>query len=174
LRDLFLRRAAEGMRADRKRCIQFTITQNLYLARAPMHHAAFAQGFRTHHIACAEDLERLEIHNRIFFAERVVKTALGYAAMQRHLAALKTRPLRISLAGLLSFVSCTGSFRELRTNAPAHPHLAVAGAARRPQICQSYRHDCLNPSRSLWSPLKKVLPLFHHNYQMAHLIHHTT
>ncbi len=86
-----------------------------------MHHAAFAQGFRSHHIACGENLERLEIHNRIFFAERVVKAALGYAAMQGHLAALKARPLRISLAGLLSFVSCTGSFRAASNQCPGQP-----------------------------------------------------
>jgi len=99
-----------------------------------MHHAAFAQGLRSHHIARCERFQRFEIHNCILFAERIVKAALRYAAMQGHLAALKAGPLRISFAGLLPFVSRTGSFRELRTDAPAHPHLAVAGATRRPQI----------------------------------------
>ena len=56
--------------------------------------------------------------------------------MQRHLAALKTGTPRIALARFLALVSRARSLAELRADAAADAHLAVARAARRPQIRQ--------------------------------------
>ncbi len=98
--------------------------------------------------------------------KRVVKAALGNAPVQRHLAALKTGAARKSLARFLTLVAGSGGLAQLRADAPANAHLAVARAARADA-------DSIDVTAMLASiPGYENLRSLHDDDQVAHLVHH--
>src|SRR5262249_54807355 len=90
-----------------------------------------AQQIRRDRFAGREDVELFQIQNGIFGAERIVKSALGHAAMQRHLTALKAATSRISTTRFLAFVAGAGGLAELRTHGAADANFLDARTARR-------------------------------------------
>src|SRR5271170_1652866 len=65
-----------------------------------------------------------QIHDVEFFAEDVGETALGHAAMERHLAAFKATHHARTAARTLAFVSAGGGFAHAGTHAAADALLA--------------------------------------------------
>src|SRR5579859_190740 len=133
-RNLVLGRGAEGLRVNRELVLQFAVAQNFYRIRGAAHKTVRAQQFRCHRFARGEDIQLFHVDDGISHAKRIMKPALRHAAVQRHLAAFKTAPARIATTRLLALVAGTGSLAQFRAHAAPHTHLAVARAARRPQI----------------------------------------
>src|SRR5258707_12880335 len=127
--NFFLCGRAEGMRVNGKLCREFAIAKNLYAIAAAANEPVRAQQLWRYRFAGRKDVQFRKVQNRILDAERVVKAALGHAAMQRHLAAFKSAAARIAAAGFFSLVAGTGSIAPLGAHAPAVAHLAVTPAA---------------------------------------------
>src|SRR6266481_8543740 len=132
--DLFLGGGAEGMRVNRDLGGQLAIAENLYAIAAAANESVRTQQLRRNGFARRKNVQFFQVQDRIFDAERVVKAALGHAAMQRHLAAFKSAAARIAAAGFLSLVAGTGSLAELGAHAAANAHLAMTRANGRTQI----------------------------------------
>src|SRR5258706_15601664 len=76
--------------------------------------------------AVVEALEVGEVHDRVDLLEDVGKSALGQAAMQRHLSAFESAHAREAAAGLLSLFTASGGLAVARTWAAADALLRVA------------------------------------------------
>src|SRR5437764_3206605 len=109
--------------------LQFTIAQNFYLLlRADK--AVRAKQIGSHRLAGRKCIQILQIDDRKRFSKGAAKTALGNAAMQRHLSAFKAATARITATGLLSFVAFAGSPPKLGADTAADTHFALARTAR--------------------------------------------
>src|SRR6266851_5671498 len=140
--DLFLAGRAEGMRVNGDLGGQLAIAENFYAIAAAANESVRAQQFRRNGFAGRKNVQFFQVQDRIFDAERVVKAALGHAAMQRHLAAFKSAAARIAAAGFLSLIAGTGSLAELGAHAAADAHLAMTRADGRTQIRETRESEC--------------------------------
>src|ERR1035438_2876763 len=93
--DFFFCGRTECLSVNSELNFEFTITENFNGILGAADEAMRTQKFRGHGFAGGEHVEFLEIDDGIIQFKRVVKTAFGDAAMQRHLAALKTTATRI-------------------------------------------------------------------------------
>src|SRR5260370_29117353 len=107
--DLFLGGRAEGMRVNGDLGGQLAIAENFYAIAAAANESLRAQQLRRYRLAGRKNVQFRNVQNRLFDAERVVKAALGHAAMQRHLSAFKSAAARIAAAGFFSLIAATGS-----------------------------------------------------------------
>src|SRR5579884_3195632 len=122
------------MRVHSKLVFELDIAKNLDAAAVAADKTVSAEQIGRDGFAGGKRIELFDVDDGVFDGERVVKAALGHAAMQRHLAAFKAATTRIAAARLLSLVAGSGRFAELRAHAAADAHLAMARAARGPQI----------------------------------------
>src|SRR6267143_2426940 len=136
LGNLVLCRRAEGMRVNGQLAGQLAITQHLDGIRGAADKAVRAKQFRSNRFAGWKNVQFFQIDDRIGHAERIVKTALGHAPVQRHLPALKSTAARISSPRFLPFVAGACGFAEFGADTAAHAHFFLARARRRLQICQ--------------------------------------
>ena len=141
LGDFFLGRRAECMRVNGQLGLQFAIAQNLDGIRGAANEAVGAQQFRRHRFAGGKHVQFLHVHHGIVHFERIVKAALGHAAVQRHLAAFKTAAARIAAARFLSLVAGARRLAELRADTAANAHSCVARTLRGAQIRKMYSCD---------------------------------
>src|SRR5260370_5314914 len=139
--DLFLGGRAEGMRVNGKVCRELAIAGNFYAIVAAANEPVRAQQLRRYRLAGRKNVQFCKVQNRIFDAERVVKAALGHAAMQRHLAVFKSAAARIAAAGFLSLVAGTGSFAQLGAHAATDAHLAMTRADRWTKIRETRKSE---------------------------------
>src|SRR6266436_1333625 len=139
--NFFLGGRAEGMRVNGPLGRELAIAENLYAIVAATNEPVCPQQLRRNRFAGRKDVQFRKVQNRILDAERVVKAALGHAAMQRHLAAFKSAAARIAAAGFLSLVAGTGSFAQLGAHAAADAHLAMARADRWTKIRETRKSE---------------------------------
>src|SRR5208337_652715 len=132
LGDLFLGRRAECVGVNGELGLQLAIAQNLDGVRGAAHKTMRAQEFRRHRLARGKHVEFLEVDDGILHPERIVEPALRDAPVQRHLPAFKAAPPRIAAPRLLALIALSRSSPELRADAAAHTHLALARALGRP------------------------------------------
>src|SRR6266851_5317644 len=132
--NFFLGGRAECVRVNGDLGGQLAIAENFYAIAAAANEPVRAQQLRRYRFAGRKNVQFFQVQDRVFDAERVVKAALGHAAMQRHLAAFESAAARIAAAGFLSLVAGTGSLAELGAHAAADAHLAMTRADRRTQI----------------------------------------
>src|SRR5262249_61719874 len=95
------------MRANGELRLELAIAQNLDRVRSA-HKAVRAEQVRRHGFSCGEHVEFFEIDDRKRRTKRIVKSALRNAAVQRHLAALKSAAARIAAAGCVAVVGGGG------------------------------------------------------------------
>src|ERR1019366_2735672 len=129
--DFFARGRAEGMRVNGESDFQFTITKNFDFTGGAPNEFMRAKQFRRYGFTGGKSVQRFNIHDREFFRTRIVKSALGNAAMQRHLAAFKSAAHLVAGAGLLSFAALAGGAAELGADTAANANLLVARALGR-------------------------------------------
>src|SRR6202140_4989670 len=132
--DLILSGRAERVRVDRELRGQLAVAENLDPVVAAPHESVGAQQLRRHCLSRRKNVQFRQVQNRIIDSERIVKAALGHAAMQRHLPAFKPTAPGITAPRFLPFVAGTGSLPQLRADSPAHAHLAMARAPGRTQV----------------------------------------
>src|SRR5256885_16678679 len=99
---------------------ELTIAENFHALELAANEAVGAEEVGGHRFSSRENVERFQIEHGVFLAERIVETALGHAAVQRHLAAFKSATARIAAAGLLAFVAGASGFAALGSHAPAN------------------------------------------------------
>src|ERR1700731_3799577 len=99
--NLVLGRSAESMRVNRELGRQFAVAQNLDGIGYPAHKTMRAEQIRRHRFALGKNVQLFQIHDRVRHAERIMKSALRHAPVQRHLAAFKPATARIAAAGFL-------------------------------------------------------------------------
>ncbi len=92
----------------------------------------------------AKMLSRLDVQDGEILAEKGCESRAWGCAGARASGRPQSRGARKSLAGFLALVARSRGLAQLRADAAANAHLAVAGAARRLQIGQIYRHAGLN------------------------------
>src|SRR5580704_11564706 len=109
LGNLFLGRRAERMRVNSQLAGQFAIAKDFDRVGGAANETMSAEQFRRYRFAGWKNIQFFQVDDRVAHAKRIVKTALGHAAMQRHLAAFKATTARIATAGLLSLVAGAGS-----------------------------------------------------------------
>src|SRR6202047_3494308 len=141
LRDLVLGGRAEGMRVNRQFRGQLAVAQNLDPVVAAPNESVGAQQFWRYRFSRRENVQILQVQNRIFDAERVVEAALGHPPMQRHLPAFKSAPPRIAAPRFLPFVAGAGRLAQLRSDAPAPTPLAMTRAPGWMQIRQACERE---------------------------------
>src|SRR5207245_1408356 len=118
LGDFILGGGAESVSVHGELIFQFAITQNFYLLLGA-DKAVRAKNFRSNGFAGRKHIQILDVDHVKSDAKRAAKSALGNAAVQRHLSALKTAATGISATGLLPFVALTGSSAQLRAHTAA-------------------------------------------------------
>ena len=101
------------MRVNGKFRGQFTISKNLDHVLGTANEAMRAEKIGSHGFAGRKNIELFQVDHGIGEAKRIVKSAFGHTAMQRHLTAFKSTPARITAARLLSLIAGAGSFAEL-------------------------------------------------------------
>src|SRR5215469_7981065 len=104
--------------------LEFAIPENLDRIRRPAYKSVSTQQFRSHRLPRGKHIEFLEIHHRVRNSKQIVKPALRYAPVQRHLPAFKSSTPRITAPGLLSLVAGARRLAEFRADPAAHAHLA--------------------------------------------------
>src|SRR5689334_24458766 len=95
-----------------------------------------AKQIRRHRFTSRKNVEFFQIDDRETRSKRIVESALGNAAMQRHLAAFKTAAARIAATRLLPLVAGAGRLAKLGADTTADAHFTVARATRRAQRFQ--------------------------------------
>src|ERR1700732_1971472 len=108
LGDLVLGGRTERVRMNRQFRGQLAVAQNLDPVVAAANEPMRAQQFRRYRFSRRENIQILQVQNRVFDAERIVKAALGHTAMQWHLPAFKSAPPRIAEPRFLPFVAGAG------------------------------------------------------------------
>ena len=130
--DLRLGRGAECMGANGQLSCQFTVAENLD-ASALCHWPGQRCAERLIHArAVFELIQRFQIHRDVTRGmARVVETALGDAANERHLTTFETDADRAAGAGGLAFATATAGFAVTAGFTLAEPLAAVLGARTR-------------------------------------------
>src|SRR5713101_4398146 len=133
-------RRAEGMRAEVQLFRQLAVAQNLDALPAAVRQASPLQRFDIDARALVEPVQRLQIHRRVARGvTRIVETAFGEAADERHLTAFETDADRAAGAGRLPLAAATGGFAVAAGFALAEPFAAMLGARTRSQIMQTHK-----------------------------------
>src|SRR5580692_1659967 len=101
------------MRVNRELGGQLVVAENLDAVGLAADEAMRAKQLGRYRFAGRKNVQFFQVQNGVGDAERIVKTALGHAAMQRHLAALKTPAARIAASGFLAFVAGASGLAEL-------------------------------------------------------------
>src|SRR5271154_4106467 len=101
------------MRMNRELSRQLAVAENLDAIGLAADEAVRAKQVGRYRLAGRKNIEFFQVQDGVGDAERIVKTALGHAAMQRHLAALKTPAARIAAAGFLALVAGASGLAEL-------------------------------------------------------------
>src|ERR1035437_1411091 len=134
-RDLFRRLAAELVRPNRQRLADLAAGEHLERAHGPLHEAALAQELRRHDRAGLEPrAERVEVHDVVLDAERVVEAALGHAPVQRHLAAFEPALVVKARARFRALVAAPGRLAVARALAAPDALLRMFHALGRAEI----------------------------------------
>src|SRR6266850_4385176 len=136
LGNLFLGRRAEGMRVNGQLAGQLAVAEDLNGIRRAAYKAVGAKQFWSDRLAGWKNVQFFQVHDRVRHAKRIVKTALGHAAVQWHLPAFKPTAARITAPGFLPLVAGAGGLAKFGADAAAHAHLFLARAHRRVQIRQ--------------------------------------
>src|SRR5262249_22767358 len=91
------------------------------------------------------EAERVQVHDFVGYAERVMEPAFGHAPVQRHLAALEPALELEARTRLRALVAATRGLAVARSLAAADALLRVLGPDRRAQIVQRHRPTPLPP-----------------------------
>src|ERR1700683_90050 len=137
--DFLFRRCAERVGVNGELGGQLAIAENLDAIGLAADEAVRTKQIGSHGLTSRKNIEFVQIENRVGDAKWIVKSALGHAAMQRHLAALKTSAARIAAAGFLTLVAGASGFAGLRAHAAADANFLEARALRRMQVRQAVR-----------------------------------
>src|SRR5580704_2569678 len=132
--DLFFRRFAERVSLNGERDFQFTIAQDFHGVALGAQDADAKQQLRRNGGALFKAVQFFDVNDGVGRRTGRDESTLRKTAVQRHLAAFKSRAARIAAAGLLALVAGAGSLTQLRAHATADANLAVARAAGRLQI----------------------------------------
>ena len=136
-RDLFRRLAAELVRAHGQLLRDVAAREHLERLPAAVNQPRLEQQLGRDHRAGVEALlEHVEVHHRVFGAERVVEPTLRDAAMQRHLAAFEPALELESRARLRPLVPAARLHALARALAAAHALLRVLRARGGLQIAE--------------------------------------
>src|SRR6516162_7905662 len=165
LGDFLLGGSAKGMGVNGELVLELAIAENFDPVSGAPDEAMRPQQLRSNRLTRGEHVQFLKVNHRVLDSERIVKTALRNAAVQRHLPAFKSAPTRIPTAGLLALVARTRRLAELRTHASAHAHFALARATGRPEGRQR--------NRVVLFFLFVGHTLLHHFHEMPHLVDHS-
>src|SRR5437763_1488118 len=131
-RDLLRGFPAELVRANREPLGHLAASQHLHSFQRPSHESGFPEQFRRNHGALFETFgDAIEIHDRVFDAERIVKSALRHAAMQRHLPAFEPTLALIARPRLSALVAPAGLRALARALTAADALLRMLGALGR-------------------------------------------
>jgi len=122
-------RRAESMRFDGQFAGQFAIAQNLDALYPSLGQARSAQSGLIHGSAFVEIVQRLQINRDVANGEaRIVEAALGNAADQWHLAALKSDANGTARTGRLAFAAPSAGLAVAAGFTLAEAFAAVLGA----------------------------------------------
>src|ERR1700722_4765037 len=88
--NLFFCRRAERMRVNGNFRGQLTIAQNLDAVLGAANKSVRAKQVRRHRLAGRKNVQLIQVDHRVRNRERIMKSALGHPAMQRHLPAFKS------------------------------------------------------------------------------------
>src|SRR5256712_10956705 len=137
--DLFRRFSAELMRTNGQRLADLTPRQHLHRPLRTVHQPVLAQQLRRDDSAGVELRSyRVEAHDDVFDAERIVEAALRYASVQRHLAAFEPAFELEPRSRFRALVTAPGRLPVSRSLAAANSFLRVRRAVGRPQIVESH------------------------------------
>src|SRR5579859_6058932 len=119
LGNLFLGRRAERMRVNRDLGGQLAVPEDLHPVVAAPHKSVGPQKLRGYRFSRRENIQLFQVQDRVFDPERIVKAALGHAAVQRHLPAFEAAAAGIAAPRFLPFIARARGLAQLRTHAPA-------------------------------------------------------
>src|SRR5262249_13410126 len=124
--DLGSGRCAEGMCAHRQFFGDLAVSENFYSVTAAFRQAPVAQRRFVHSGAVVECVEGLDIHRNVVRpVPRVVESAFGNAANERHLAAFETDADRAAGTGCLAFTPAAAGLAMAAGFALTQPLAAV-------------------------------------------------
>src|SRR5437870_6709744 len=138
-RDFFGRLPAEFVRADGQRLADLAAPEHFDEPLGARHEPTLEKKCRRDDRAGVEPgRQRVQIHDLVLDAERIVKSALRDAAVQRHLAAFKPAFELESRPRLRALVPAPGGLAVARSLAAADSFLRVFHATRWFQIVETH------------------------------------